>query len=159
MMNAAFTQDIGPGAPDVDMDTPSMDMDTGMPGQDGMAQDRDLLLLEKGINDIDQARGELAAMSAWEAPGSLSEKEREEWNEQSRRLEEHIGVLEDLSSSLRDVVENGASDDTDYEQVKSEARSIINGLHNDVTTRNIDGDMAVERQRAVADSLDSVSIL
>lgn len=159
MLNAAFAQDVSPGAPEVDMDTPSVGTD--MPGQDGMSRDRDLLLLEKGVNDIDQARTELAAMSAWEAPDSLSGKEREEWEAQSRRLEQHIGALEDLSSDLRKTIENASSGsgDTDYEEVKSEARAIISRMRDDVVTRNLSGDMAVERQRAVAGSLDSVSIL
>jgi len=157
MLSTAVAQDLDPGMPGVDMDTPSVEMD--MPGQDGMSQNRDRLLLEKGLNDIKQALGELSAMSAWEAPGSLSDKERKEWKEQSRRLEGHIAVLEDLSSRLREIVEKDDAGEADYEKVKSEARDIINGLHNDVTTRNVDGDMAIERQRAVAGSLDSVSIL
>ncbi len=155
---SAAAQNLELDSPSVDMDTPSVEMD--MSGG-GMSQDRDALLMEKNINDIDKARSELATMSQWQAPETVSSKERKEWQEQSRRLQQHADALKQLSADLRSVVDKSSSGagNVDYEQARNQARDLVNELHNEVTARSINGDAAAKRQQAAANTLDSVSVL
>jgi len=158
LISAATAQKVGLDAPSIKMDAPAVNTD--MPGQGGMSQDRDKLLMQKNIKDIDSAQSELAAMSEWEAPATLSSKEKKEWRQQSQRFKQQAETLANLADKLQQVIHRADSGGkADYEQARAEARDTLGSLQSNAGSYNVNGDAAAKRQRAAVSTLNSVSLL
>jgi len=155
---STFAAGVGLKTPDINMGGPSMKMD--VPAAGGMSQDRDAVLMEKNIRDINNARSQLDAMSKWEAPASAGGKEKKEWQRQSRRLNQQAAELDTLSSRLQTVVDRASSGgNVDYDHARARARDILDSVQSEITAASVRGEAATQRHRAALDTISQVSVL